>query len=357
MSRTPGFPESQAAARGCERVLRIGIIGAGRIGTRHGHVLFGAGFAELAAVCDTERGAAGRLATTLGVKAWGDPLELIRSGAIDAVDICTPPDTHAPLAVAAAEAGLHVLVQKPLGLSLRQARRVIDAARRHGVVLMVAMSHRFCPRHRAVRAAIRAGHIGRPMRMKLSWRLDVTGAPPGHWIYDRRRSGGGVMMGLMLQQIDLVSWLAGAVCHVKSAEARHTDARFAPRMEDFARAALELADGVRADLEAIYGGGAPPVEQLLEIHGTHGTLRMAQDGPIELLMADGAAAVLPPDRGVVSKDRFANELAHFAACCNHAAQPECSGEDHLQIMRTLVQLRWVARGGRAAHAATNALPP
>ena len=254
--------------------LRIGLIGAGRIAARHLPAFHGDSPLRLVAVCDVDESAAGRLAAPVGASTYTDPFQLIREAPIDAVDICTPHDSHAALAIAAAQSGKHVLVQKPLGFSMEQCQAVVNAARSAGITLMAAMSHRFSHRHRELRHRIESGEAGRITAFRLSSFLNVPAfAPPGHWIYDPARAGGGVIMSLMLQQVDLLRYLVGDVRAVLRATSASVHPAFGGVLEDHASATLQLEDDAVAELAACFSAKSPRDDRL-EVIGERGTLQL-----------------------------------------------------------------------------------
>lgn len=134
--------------------LRVGLIGAGAVCGLHlpAYREFSDRVA-LAAVCDLSEDAARNRAHEAGVElVYTNPIEMLREAAIDALDICTTHDQHAPLAIAGAESGRHVLVEKPMACSMEECRAMVDAADEAGVTLMVAHYQRLVPTHRAARA-------------------------------------------------------------------------------------------------------------------------------------------------------------------------------------------------------------
>src|SRR5690606_4525516 len=113
------------------------------------------------ATCDPIPERAQALAERFGAeRAFTDPFELLASGEVEAVCVCTPHPTHGDLVVAAAEAGVHVLCEKPIAVKLAEADRTIDAARRHGIKFGVVFQRRFWPSSQRLRAAIDAGKLG-----------------------------------------------------------------------------------------------------------------------------------------------------------------------------------------------------
>src|ERR687897_2147961 len=144
-------------------LVAVGLIGAGWIGAFHGETLARRlPGARLAGVADPAPGAAEKLASSLGApKATTDPAELLADPAVEAVLIAAPARFHTDLIVAAAGAGKAVFCEKPMGLTLADADRAIDAARAAGVPLQVGFNRRFAADFRAAHDAVAAGRVGR----------------------------------------------------------------------------------------------------------------------------------------------------------------------------------------------------
>lgn len=173
--------------------LRIGLIGAGGIGAHHAARYGRVEGLEFTAVVDVDEERAGRLAKEHGVEhVFSSYEEAIRSGSFDAVDICLPTWLHAEVAVAAAEAGKHVLCEKPMATSLEEADAMVEAAQKAGVVLMIAQCRRYDNFWGTVRRALAEGAIGGP----VVWR-DVSGSqgPGPLWFYDRKKGLGPLVDG------------------------------------------------------------------------------------------------------------------------------------------------------------------
>src|SRR5262249_28738698 len=129
--------------------------------------------AELVAICDTDPAILERRKAEWNVAtATTDPEELCHRDGIDAVVIATPNDTHRPIAVAAAQAGKHVMCEKPLGLSAVEVRQMYESARDAGVVHMTAFTYRFAPAMRYLRHLLRSGALGLPRHFRSQRFLD-----------------------------------------------------------------------------------------------------------------------------------------------------------------------------------------
>ena len=143
------------------REIRVALVGCGNIGVK-GHIPAYAELpgARIATVCDTDKKLAKEAGALTGASVHTDFGELLASENIDAVDICPPPWTHAELAIKAAEAGKHILCEKPIAPSLDDADAMIAAAAANGVRLMVGQTRRFDHRYRAIKGDVADGQRG-----------------------------------------------------------------------------------------------------------------------------------------------------------------------------------------------------
>ncbi len=185
--------------------------------------------AELVAICDADPGPARSSART----EWGvavastDPEEICRRDDVDAVVIATPNDTHRPIAVAAAQAGKHVMCEKPLGLSAVEVREMYEAARDAGVVHMTAFTYRFAPSMRYLRHLLKSGALGTPRHFRSQRFLDWPETSWG-WRQYRARAGAGDLFDMTIHRIDFAIDLLGPIARVCGAVARFAPARPAP---------------------------------------------------------------------------------------------------------------------------------
>jgi UDP-N-acetyl-2-amino-2-deoxyglucuronate dehydrogenase len=193
--------------------LKTGIIGCGKVGGLHAGALAGSKYSVFTAVCDSDRARADAFAARWGAKAYTDPAEMVRRESLGAVVVCTPHPFHAAPAVAAIEAGAHVLVEKPLASSLADCDAMIAAAERAGVQLGTVSQRRFYAPCQRIRKAIDAGKLGRPVLGAVTmygWRDEkYYKSDPwrGTWVGE----GGGVLVNQAPHQLDLLGWFMGPV--------------------------------------------------------------------------------------------------------------------------------------------------
>lgn len=170
---------------------RIGFIGAGYIASRHAEAIRATPGARLVAVCDSAIGSASDLAQACGAQALGSLDDLIASGLCDAVHVLTPPSSHRDIAIRCLQAGLHVLVEKPVAVSAAEVKHMRDAARENGRI--IAASHNFLglPGYERLKKLVARGELGRLSSLQVDWALPLAplrSGPFGLWLLREPRN-------------------------------------------------------------------------------------------------------------------------------------------------------------------------
>jgi predicted dehydrogenase len=266
--------------------LQVGIIGVGGIG-RDQHLPGWAKvpFTEVLAVADVSQEAMDRVGQVLPVShRFQDWHQLIRLPDLDVVDICTPNQTHAPITLAALQSGKHVLCEKPLATTAAEVRRLRDAARQAGRLLMTGQHFRFDPVSRQFKALIDGGMLGEVYYTRAQW-LRRRLLPPRATFIEQRLSGGGAALDIGVHVLDLACWFLGAPEPVSVSA--FLGARLAHRpdltggwgdwdrqrfdVEDFAAGFVRFAGGATLTLEASWLAFQPERELIrLQCFGTRG---------------------------------------------------------------------------------------
>ena len=251
---------------------RFGIVGCGRISKRHSEIL-GSGLiygAQLSAVCDIQPDRADEMAQKFGVKAYYSLEDMLSSGEIDVVSILTPSGLHAEHTIAAANAGKHVVVEKPMALRLEDADAMIAACDRARVKLFVVKQNRLNVPVVKAREALDAGRFGKLVlgTVRVRWRRDQSyynqDSWRGTWAQD-----GGVLANQASHHVDLLEYFMGDVVSV---HARATRALVDIEAEDTAVATLEFANGALGIVEATNAARPRDLEGSLSILGEGGTV-------------------------------------------------------------------------------------
>ena len=190
--------------------LRFGLIGCGRVAPRHAQFVAELPDATLVAVADVKASRAQRFSTEYGADAYTDYRQLLARPDIDVVNICTPSGMHPPMAIDAMQAGKHVIVEKPMALSVADAHRMIAVARESDVQMCVVLQNRYNPPMQDLRRAVDAGKIGRLLmgNVTVRWYRPQSYYEDdwhGTWAMD-----GGALMNQSIHHIDALQWLMGA---------------------------------------------------------------------------------------------------------------------------------------------------
>lgn len=272
-------------------VVRVGILGCGAI-ARRAHIpdLIGAG-AEVTAFAGRTLSSAEVAARQVGsghvTDRWQDLLE---RDDVDAVVICTPNTLHAPMAIAAATAGRHVLVEKPLCTTVADADAIVAAAEQSGVVLMTAHNVRFAPPFAAMREAIAEGRIGavRSARASLGHAGPQAWAPDATWFRDPASAGGGALTDLGVHLVDTLRWVLDdefvEVTATMDASPIDHDAHVTFRTEGGAVGALHAS------------WHSPTGDQGMVVHGDLGSLALDPAAGAALLTLPGREPAALPMR-------------------------------------------------------------
>jgi predicted dehydrogenase len=254
-----------------ERIHGIGIIGCGVIAPFHAKAIAELPNARLVAVADPTPERARTVAAEFGAEAHTDVGELLARQDVDVVSVCVPSGLHAAIGIRVAAAGKHVVMEKPIEVTLEAADRLIAACKSNGVELTVISQHRWDPGVKELKALVDAGRLGRLVLGDaiVKWYRTQQYYDSAGWRGTWDLDGGGALMNQGVHYLDLLQWLMGPVEHV-FARCR-TSAHERIEVEDIAVAVLGFAGGAVGVLEcatAIY----PGLSERLEVTGTEGTV-------------------------------------------------------------------------------------
>lgn len=239
--------------------------------------------AQVVAICGRNRANAEVVAAKYDIpQVFTDYNTMIREGHLDAVDIAAPDDTHYEMAMAALEAGLHVLCEKPLALKAEHAREMFEQAEAKGVKHMVFLTWRWMPHHRYLQHLVAEGYIGRCYQAFFrQW--SPYGLEDGYgWRFDRQRSNG-IVSDLGTHMIDMARWcLSGINGEINRAQA-HTavhvarpgvDGAVLQPANDAAHIGLEFANGAQGliQVSSVAYMGEPWVVEQITLSGSEGML-------------------------------------------------------------------------------------
>ncbi|MFQ6044396.1 MAG: Gfo/Idh/MocA family protein [Candidatus Poribacteria bacterium] len=325
---------------------RIGIIGCGWAGSQHAQAIQKlAHRVELCAVADINAEVAAAKAKEWQAPMWTDDYrQLLDRELLDAVTVCTPHNLHAQSAIAAAEAGCHVLVEKPLAVTLSEADAMIAAAETAGITLMVAETVRFHPTYQRVAGWMQSGALGDVFLIRIAREHQM------HDYLQQRpwfltEPSGGIMYSGGIHDFEILRMLAGEVEHVYGLAAPKVLKGMVA--DDTSVALVGMQSGVSAVIVESFSLRTPQPGVHGTVHGTLGSLwfygnwierySAPADGQQHLV----ETLVIPPIDG------FEAEMAHFLDCLEQQAQPMTSGRDQRKpLVAVLATYESMRRGER-----------
>ncbi|MDX2971733.1 Gfo/Idh/MocA family protein [Kribbella solani] len=330
--------------------MRFALIGAGVIGAVHARLIEALGNeAELVAVVDRDLERAGKLVEQYGGRAYADPADAYAAEDLDAVGICLPSALHADVAIEALHAGKHVIVEKPVDITLAAADRLLAAQRSTGLTVSVISQRRFQPPVAQIRAAIDTGALG---RVTSGIAESAFFRPQSYYDGDDWRGtlavdGGGALMNQGIHALDLLVWMLGRPVEVSAQTGRL--AHEGIEVEDLAGTSIRFesgAIGLMLASTAAYPGR--PVR--LTIHGDQGTAVLDDDELAYFASADAGIPKAPVLDG--PSDWGAVELAHlaqyrdFIAAVREGRAPMVPVEAGRRSLATVLAVYESARAGR-----------
>jgi predicted dehydrogenase len=306
--------------------LRIGLIGCGGIGAVHARSWAKVDGASIVAACDADLSRA----EATGAPAFQDVDAMLAGAELDAVDICTPPHLHAPLAEVAFERGLAVLCEKPLARNPEEAKRITDAAAKAARPLMTAFCHRFEPGVEFVKELIDDGKLGRVLMFRNRFGTRFAGVEE-RWFSNGEIAGGGAFMDTSVHSVDLFRHLVGEVAAASAAV--NTFSPAINGVEDSAAMILKSKDGAIGVIEASWM--TPWSSNVVEIYGEWGAAVIDYDNGETRFRLLGEDAWTKAE--LSGGNRFVEELVHFAAVLHGQAEPRVTGHDGLRAVEVIYQ--------------------
>ena len=323
----------------------FGIVGAGIIAAVHADAIALLPDARLVAVTDVAAGAARDFAAARGCAAEPTLDDLLARRDVDVVCVCVPSGLHAEVGVRAAKAGKHLVVEKPVDVTLEAADRLLAAARQAGVTLTVMSQHRFDPGVTELKRLIDDGALGRLVLGEASTKWHRTqayydaAAWRGTWAMD-----GGALLNQGVHYVDLLRWCMGPAVEVTAV---CTTQAHDIEVEDTALAIVRFASGAVGTISATTAA-YPGFPQKLEITGTEGTvtvedgqlIRRALRGTMDAAQAPVPAQGASADPAALDAAVHAAQLADLLAAADEDREPAVSGQDGrdaLEIVRAVYE--------------------
>ncbi len=331
--------------------IRIGIVGSGFVADAHAQALRQVPGAELVAAASPNSDHVWAFHARYGIQhAFTDYTDMLASGFIDAITVACPNDLHCEVTLAAAEAGKHVFVDKPLALNLEECDRMIEACRTAGVLLMYGENLCFAPKYARAKQLADEGALGEVYYVR---QLECHFGPHSDWFWDVQRSGGGVLMDMGCHSIAFCRWVFGnAPVESVQAELGNFVHLARTRGDDHSLVTMRFAPtqrfpnggiGVAENSWARAGG----LDDRAEIYGSKGltVADIARGSGLNTYSGPGysyAGEKAPRTKGWTSTSfeegwnyGFPQELAHFVECIDQAKEPLLTGEDGRAVLEII----------------------
>ena len=335
--------------------IKWGVIGCGGIAYRRtipGMML--SENSELVAVMDTNFDAAKKVKEEFGAKyAFSTVEEVLALDEIDAVYIATPVFCHKEQAIMAANAKKHILMEKPISLSVKDSSEIVAFCKEKGVKFGVGLMMRFSSYHQKMKEIISSGTIGDIVSMRgqlTCWYPEI----PDNWRQDKKRSGGGALMDMGIHCIDLLQYISGTKAKTVACFAQNQTFNYSA--DDSAALIMKMSNGATAFVDANFNIPDDAAKCRLEFYGTkgsilaQGTISQVETGEIELTVSDDSAGYNAQQNRegdasksveVVTGNMYEKEISSFAQCIIDDTDPLVSAEDGIYV-QTVVEKAYEA---------------
>ena len=306
--------------------MRVGVIGAGFIGAIHLGAYANMPEVEVVGVADARPETAAAGAALVGARAYSSYEDLLVTEEVEVVDVCLPTSYHRELALTAARAGKHVILEKPIARTLEDAEAILGAFSGTENRLFVGHVVRFFPEYVKIKEMMEAGELGTVGVARTSRRSPfLTGW--NDWYADWRMSGG-VLLDLVIHDFDFLRWTLGEVERVY---ARGVLGREYNRL-DYALVTLRFEGGAIAHVEGQWGYPGP-FNYSIEVAGSRAlvTADSTESPSVQLLGGVGSSGESPDF--LTGKSPFQSELEHFIECITTGAEPIVEPRDAYEALR------------------------
>jgi len=324
--------------------IRVGVIGCGSI-AQHRHLpeYQVNPNVELVAVCDINQERALEVAEKYGVLSYTSYEELLKSAEVDAVSVCTPNYLHAPITIAALEAGLHVLCEKPMATSKEEAEAMIGAAEKNGKKLMIGHNQRFVPSHQKARQLIANGEVGRIYSFRTAF---GHGGPEGwsvdgkeSWFFEKEKAFVGAMGDLGVHKTDLLRYVLGEEI-VEVGAFVETNAKDFADVDDNAVCVLKTESGIIGTLAASWAYTSKEDNSTI-IYGEKAILRLEDDPINSLVVQYSNGEVVKYELGKIQSNDAGGQnnthvIEHFVNAILLDEEPAVPGEEGMKSLGVIL---------------------
>jgi predicted dehydrogenase len=324
--------------------VKIGVIGCGSI-AQHRHLpeYKMNEQVELVAVCDINTERANSVAQQYGVKAYTNYEELLASGIVEAVSVCTPNYLHAPISVAALNSGVHVLCEKPMATSEEEAKAMIEAAKTNGKKLMIGHNQRFVASHQKARELIEKGEIGKIYSFRTAF---GHGGPEGwsvdgkdSWFFKKDEAFIGAMGDLGVHKTDMLRYILNEEI-VEVGAFVESNAKDFANVDDNAVCVLKTESGIIGTLAASWAYNGKEDNSTI-VYGEKGILRLEDDPTYSLVAQYATGEVVNYELGKIqSNDEGGQSNSHvieqFVDAVAEDKESPVPGEEGLKSLAVIL---------------------
>lgn len=340
--------------------LGFGIVGCGMIAGFHAKAIKDIQGAHLVACQSQGPGEADAFAAEYGGKPYAELAEMLAAPDVDVVTICTPSGAHLDPAVAAAEAGKHVIVEKPLEVTTERCDKIIEACNRNGVTLSTIFPSRFHDSSILLKDAIDQGRFGTLTLgdAYVKWFRTQEYYDSGQWRGTWALDGGGALMNQAIHSVDLLLWLMGDVAEVSAQAATLAHERI--EVEDVVTASLKFKNGALGVIEATTAA-FPGMLKKIEIHGNQGsavieeedikTWQFAQEKPDDKAIIEKYAAMTETgggaaDPSAIGHEAHAKQFADVINAINNNSALKVDGAEGRRSVEVIMAIYEAAKTGK-----------
>lgn len=297
--------------------LRVGLVGAGNMASTHAAGWTAAGDV-VTHVLQSGSSRAAKMAADLGAELCADYATLL--GAVDVVDICSPTDTHLDYIKTAAVAAVPIVCEKPLGRTAEDANEAVATCEAAGVPLLVAHVVRFFPEYSVARDRVMAGDLGGVATVRLD-RSTYFPMREGSWFSDDKRSGG-VVLDLMIHDVDYARWVAGDVVRVYARLAQPQGSG------GHVLATLRHTSGALSHIQGSWAFPEGSFRTSLEIAGSEGLLTLHASEPFLAVVPEtDEVADVPQPPSALAESPYVTQMKHFSAVLQSSVEPLVTAAD------------------------------
>ena len=307
--------------------LNVALIGCGRIAQTHLQALSAVPECNLIGVSDIRKKAAQSVADQFRCKAFNDYRNILDENNLDAVIVCTPPNTHMELVTFFLEKGIHLLCEKPLAVNVEQATKMVNIATENGIVLMMASKFRYVDDIVKAKGIIESGILGEIVLFENVFcsKVDMK----DRWNSKKQIAGGGVLIDNGSHSVDIARYLLGPITKVQAEQGKRVQNL---EIEDTVRLFFKTESGIMGDIDlswSIY----KEKESYIDIFGTEGVLSIGWK--CSKYRQSETLDWITFGRGFDKISAFSRQIKNFADAINGRDLPLITAKDSLESVKVI----------------------